>query len=718
MPASASARLNGVPLPNTQECGWTYKSGVDPHMRKFEFSSEYRDHLIISSLGAATLEVVDGGGSTLKVEKLIRLGEVPASQPYFSAVLVADQRWMWPRRHVIGRYNIRRKANDRRILLDGAELSISQPGGGGGFEVLPSVDEYKFAPFSLKNGLTRWRPKEVLEDVLRKIGQKFRWNDNPTESAVNDLVIDDTGSAAVRIALRYLPGMDIYIDQKGIAVIYNRMSRKEGNRVEKSGGEMRDMGHAQRVSFAPTRPREIHVLFTREHELRFDSLEEDAEEVTYNGRWMQNVLRSPDPLLAYGDSLVTRGTWVTVDNAIRAFNADGNLAGSANPLLGPDLSHAIIRGSFFSDLLLNQYLRWGQQTQSGNPIWGPRISALKQHYRQTFRINKYWMDRIVRLSTQRPAIIDPVTGTRGIALVYVDYGIRSSTRGIALAGRDMYENWDSNISASTDPLSEGYAAPCIVSLLDHDNGVMHFDFKTDLYGWTKQVFPSALTGLGATPIGDIGTLNYEDEIQTMTNEDGEQYEAFAGLSEEYFSSVVVSAVPAAPNSSRQLYRVKIKPEDTREIIGDVGECNGPIMELRIGAGLLTAQFAWSDDPSMIENIEEVFKAHHGFSNSDNMDVSLDEVLTIQLLNDQHVTSVARAAAAAVWNRMKDRYLGRKSVRMYPQIQPIGSINSVTHRVDTRGETTTSMEMMEQLPQQDMFPFLPESVRAFILREVG
>src|SRR5690606_11843892 len=69
-------------------------------------------------------------------------------------VRVADRRWLWGRKHIIRRYNVRRRTGDFR-WVGGELINIDQ------FE--PDVE---YIPPSLKGGKTPWEPIDILKDIL------------------------------------------------------------------------------------------------------------------------------------------------------------------------------------------------------------------------------------------------------------------------------------------------------------------------------------------------------------------------------------------------------------------------------------------------------------------------------------------------------------------------------------------------------------------------
>jgi len=148
--------------------------------------------------------------------------------------------------------------------------------------------------------------------------------------------------------------------------------------------------------------------------------------------------------------------------------------------------------------------------------------------------------------------------------------------------------------------------------------------------------------------------------------------------------------------------------------GGIGACNGPTMEIRVRAGILTARFAWSD--ALAETIEVVF----GRDNPPGVDgeiPNIEEALKPLLLNERDLKEYSEALAATIYANMTDRRIGTRGVRMDSTLAPLGSIRHIIHTLDTTGAATTQLSLREDLIRLDPFGLLPDDVRRVILREV-
>jgi len=74
-------------------------------------------------------------------------------------------------------------------------------------------------------------------------------------------------------------------------------------------------------------------------------------------------------------------------------------------------------------------------------------------------------------------------------------------------------------------------------------------------------------------------------------------------------AVVLSAVPAAPNSNAQLHRIRVYPKDVKGMVptgahAGLDDADGPPMEIRVGANVEVARVQWLDSRS--SDIEQCF----------------------------------------------------------------------------------------------------------------
>lgn len=742
------AKLGTVFLLANRDVGWSFTSGVRPHQQVFEVTAGDVDTLVEAGREQKdlTLEIEDTGskaeaGSVLKVKGLNVLQQMPTSLVPTGAVLVSDRRWKWQRKHILRRFNFRRKTGNRRKIED-EEVQFDQ--------LLENVDIFGFAIWSLKppGFNTPWTPLEALIDVLEEVNEDpviIDLDQGELETTpIEGLEIDDPGDSAVNRILAFLPGVSLYVNAEGKVVVYNQRGKKENDglsAVLKVAGPPIIGGQVlQFVDFSIIRPSKINVLFTREHELRFDSSSQKDPVTTIGGpdesRIMENVLPVPDVELEIelpggAKETVVAGTWITFDQAIKAWNDSlpgPTIVGLVDIEVTP-LSHIIIReGLPWFTGLLNHYVTLG--VLDADIDWALRISTIRQHYRQTFRINRRWMDRLLTLRPNLATVIDPTTGIRAKARVYASFCMRPSNRGNIADGGSSFMglNVRSHPSDVVDPgtffsgkgdapLAFGKASPAILSIVDPDLGIIRIDFRRDPLGRYDDFLPSIIDGLPTAEVNNLSVpgapIRFWSEISSGV------IGGLPNLREKHFVSILLSGIPAAPNNQSNLFRQEVFPSDVEaafpSLKGLLTNSNGPEWTIRVGPTTETARMAWFD--IVDTSIEESFGVVNADPDEGIASESINDFLRGILSNQNEVEDVAIAAAGVVYSALIDRWQGGKEVRMKPKMTPVGSLTSIQHRLSPTGAATTILNLPPELAKLDLFSLLDENTRRTIMKLV-
>lgn len=677
----ATIRLNGTPLAAAGEIAWTIRPGTKPHQAVIETEAQEAAAIVArATIGTAEIELPDGR----LVKKLTVLGETVPSAPYLKAIVVADRRWEWPRLWLKRTYNLRRRTGDRR----------RPPGQAGPVQAQAVVDDVYYAAWTLKAGKP-WTAREVLVDALeRSIGGSRDYRIGPgvgdRQVPVEDLEIDDSIDGGLERILAYLPGAGIFVDLDGVVVVYDTISGDEAAMIAAAGPPAQGGGYFARVDVAAIRPGEIEVLFDREIEVRYDFDESvttrDRQDET---RYLDNVGPVPDASLSVSGRDVAQGTWLTFDEL---FSGWTSTAPTTAGVKQPPLSHSVVQELFFSPYL---WIMYGGTGGFEDPVQLRRVGTVHQHYRQSFRLNRRWRDRIHSVRAYRVAIIDAETGQRAPALVMADYAVRPTLRAIFkekdkqnLAANVRCYPTDAKVDGGT-----GRPSSAVLELIDGEQGIFRLDFRLDPFGEGAQIAPCALDEKkmpSADPTAAV--LTFE----------------FCPLEANHKALVVLTVLQGAPNDLRKLHRLKVRPGDVQAMIGrSIGEARGPKMQVRVNAAVLTARFAWDDGRAT--DVDRAF----GIPNREPDDA--DEVDIGEPVNKDHLEAVAKAVAARVYASMAPRYEGVFTVGLNSSIEPRGSIAAVTHLVTPEGAALTRLDIPPLQVPDDLYARLPDSVRKIVMR---
>lgn len=680
--------LNGQHADALGPVGWRFTTGVYPNVQLFQMDAGEAKKLIDGG-GEITLTIEDKS-NVVTIKKLFVIGEAPSSAPMYRTVKVADLRWKWSRALIASKYNIRRRTGDKTLLNEGL-IQLAQ-----------TVDDFYFHPGSLNGGTVKWKPREVVEDILRQLKRVGEFDSevksNTDSLEVNDLELDDQGPEALSVGLRHLPGTTLWVNKDGKVLVQSAIDLREEEVIKQTGPEIKDYGHAGLVSYRLTRPKKIIVYFTREQELRFDSVAEGSDAVANDDtRFMENVLVVTDPFVTIGGARVNYGSWVTFEEIFPYWNQTKAISGAF------DFSHDFIQAAFFEDNLYNVHVPWGDDSPQPIPIG--RIHAIKTHYRQTYQISRRWMNRLFKILPVRAAILDTTTGQRGRAQAFSDHCVRISARYISKDPNK--QQLFKNVAGYASFLKDGNVSPALVQVLDDEVGIVRLDYQVDPYGEIKEIYPSQLINIPTANLADANPRGLGMRVGKFGN--------FPKLSANHRAAVVLTGVPAYPNDLGQFFPVTVTPDEVKDKVPGlkIDPADGPIWEVHVAPGRITARMAWSDADA--DNITRSFDLRGGAAlQNAAFDVTN---LTHLVVNYNDLKATARAVAAAIWSKMTDRYIGEKTVRTDPNVEIKGAIESIEYSTESDGKSITRITLPEELKEREPMALLPDGVRRTIFREV-
>lgn len=726
------ATLAGVPLLGHESVGWRFTRGTTPYQRIFEVTEDgYR--AIMSAVGAnapgqsstgglkiesssgstfasdpdpvgVELRIEVDGHETLSVKNLLVISDTPASAPYLRAVVVTDIRFLWSRRVVEGSYNIRRRTGDRRWVNENQRDKIIN------FARAAPADDVDFAIYSLKGEETKWVAADVIDDILNQVTKgKFEFSKAlvKNELPVEGLELNDRGDSAIDRVLQLVPGLSLYIDNNGVAVVTSDYDGSDEAEIKNAKPPIVGSQMWSLVDLSVSRPSAIELFFEIEEEFRFNFLETETGQTMAGGEedspYLENVLPLPDPETTLNGNKLAQGTWAKIDDTLfAAWNADypATVVYGGRTANLPQFTLAVLRDNWFTKTY-NLYYEAGVLVDAR---WARRVSAALAHYRQTFRISKRWLDRLRSFRANRVSIIDPETGTRAPADVYTNYTIIPTKRRLALTQADPSRQAAFQIIGYADNIRNGILAQARVEIVDQEQGIIRIQYVGDAFGDTAQVVPSAVRirpELAALAKSNVTFISQDprDGVPSLEN--------FGALSVGHKLAVVLTATPAAPAGKGRLIRVTVGPGDVSGILpssaaAKLGKCLGPPWQVRVGGGVLTAKFGYQDDSQ-----DEAMNAVLGRGDRD----------VNRLLNKAEIEATARAIAASIYTGQIDRYEGTNSSAIDPNRKPVGRIKGVQHELAPDGSGITVIDIPPDIKPIDFYGLLPPSVRRTLLRLV-
>lgn len=660
--------------------GWEFASGINPVDRVYTVSAA-RAARINALLGKPqTLDTSSPGRPSSTWQMIFPLEIKAGRDPHRKTVRLADRRWLWPKEWVAITMNKRRATGDTfRVGGDRIENTIL-------------VDELRYAKYSLfppAEPTARWTAKQAIEYVLTaELNTPVFFKDDPViEVDIQDLILDDPGHDAVARILAYLPGMDLYINREGTAVIYDTATGFERQILEAAPPRQTGGGQVEVVDKRALRPSKVVVLFTPEIEQRFNYTER-ASGVTQTNQddtpVLQAVMLSPDVTTTLADgTVVTRGSIAKQQDL---FNAWGSFGFFNKPVSFEALRRHATQfggGSFMQ--------AWGNNPlKPTDPVNTARASVALRSWRRFFQIERFWISRLESVRAYRASILSVDRGIYAPSEIFADWTRRPSYYGYQ-AGNDANDNqgWAVRGYPQDELLDSARAAPAKVTVADDGSGLIEIEPTLDFFGLTDQQwfgFPEE----GLIPSTDAGKAKAQGRALF-------RHWGLMRFEAGWKMAIVLTVVPGSPNTKERFFQVEVTPD---QIATDVGQSEGPVVFARVFPGVMTARFGWRDDQSTA--IEDAVRGIGSYADIDDL-----------LLNRSWVTDVARATAARVYESLRDRPIGSMSVDWSPEIEPIGSLSSVEH-VMSGGQLVTRANFTAVQQLTDIWRFLNTSTRRAIL----
>ena len=705
-----SVTIAGVPLSANGAIAWKFQTGVQPYTAVFSCYKHDWDTRLKQKVGEdVDLIVSNGSGSTQTVRELTILHTVASDSPNRVSFLVADRRWKWSYKMIVRDYNIPRKTGDR-VANNGVRPIENQV----------VVDQYDFRPHSLKEDGKRWEAEDVIRDILEQLDgdsekkgkgkagptsggkggllknsgyrwviEKFPIRPNLTQDgaySIQNIVLRDQGDAALARALSFMPGADVYVDTDGFTRLFDSTD------LERMEQYFKDLPPAtwdgDRASFIDRnaiRPSEDRVHYQREVEVVFDYSDDYTSNTSAdpirNSPFLENVIPTVDPvttILGEWDSetntrttkKVPPGTWVTVKTWLEAMDAvkpEGSPAWTFDNFamlwLAGDMEGA------FSGALL----RGSAKKETGSV--SQRINAFRQHFRQTFRISRRFTERVRDIRNVRVGVLDPVTGARAPAAVWGQATVIPTVKGKHFTARRdkeaaaVFRQID-NLPTGGQHINDAVPSPARIVVKDVDLGIFSVQWVMDPYGLAQAYIPSHLKGPQNQDAQVWRDLSQQGKVPMSPGaiQHGRGGTDSIFLAPKMEMKVMLTIVPSAPNNKTQMHVVTVKAKDIKDVFRTefrIQDGKGPVLNVFIPPGEITARFAWEDDvvaPQTLErllglNTDDPTKAGL-VDDPETKDADESQMLGYQIANQgREINGHSKAVAAEMLSAYADNLHG-------------------------------------------------------------
>lgn len=735
----AVVRLGGVPLAGTSAIVWKFTAGTQPYTTTVQVHKSGWEKLRNQVGQPLRLQMIDSRGAELAVDFVYILHTAPSDSRHRVTLVIADKRWRWTYKLIARDYNTTRKTGDRSAF------------GTVPVESTVEVDQYDFLPYSVKADGARWSAREAVEDVLGILeadrrtggyvidGFPLKSSASLGQHTLQNVVLRDSGDVALSRLLSYVPGADVFIDAQGRAVVYDATNLDAAEDyfrnlpIETTAGEWVSM-----VDRKAIRPRSVTVHYQREVEVLF-TYQDDYSGVTSappsrGAPFLENVIPTVDPITTITEfdpqtgrnqtKQVPSGTWVNVTSWLAAMDLDrpeGSL-----PWTFDTISTHWVAGDL-DGVLGGRGLDLDEDANVSM-----RIQALKQHFRQTFRINRRYMERIRDIRAIRAALLDPITGARAPAAVWGQACVIPSTKGKYMASRGtddpdklkVFRNVDyyAPSQAAGVSVAETAPGPVAVSLLDKELGVFRLEWIASPYGTVDSFIPCNLVDSTGNRAVITRNLAEQDEKPIAAGAQTESGTNGIFLANNMVYAVMLTITPSAPNNPQQFHRIDVQPSEVLPMFQSafrIADGEGPSLEVFVTPGEQTARFAWEDDNVAAVTVEDLLGLR---SDDPQAGIQTTELPGFRLANEgeqgeRHLTAHARSLAAELLAPFADNAQGSVATRIPESgVQLKGNMASASIRVGQA--PSAKMDALHQFPGTQRpisrFALLPESTRVQVL----
>lgn len=734
------AELDDVALAASTSITWRLQTGVQPYATVMSVHKSRWGPLRDKMRAGASLDlrITDSRGRTFRAKQLSILHLAPSPKPSLVSFVVADRRWKWPYKLIARDYNVPKKTGDRTAFGD---VPI---------ETQVVVDQYQYRRSSLNSAGNKWTARAAITDILDQlVGSDWQvdslpYGDGPSSEqglSVQNLVLRDQGDAALGRMLSQVPGAEVFVNADGQVIVFNGLdlsaSKNQANTLRPTwDGDKPEL--IDRRAIRPTRvlvhyQREVEVVF--EHEDNYDGTSANP---LRDDPYMENVIPTVDKeteITEYDPETdqsytktVPAGTWVTMFQWLDAMD-------QIKPEGCFEWTFETIRRHWLTGDLDGVLGSRADDEERGNVSL--RVQALKQHFRQTFRINRRYMERVRDIEAVRVALLDPVTGARAPAAVWgeacsipTEKGKRMvARRGDAARGAHVYTNIDSLPPDNTDVIQMP-PGPARVSIVDHDLGIIRIDWIVSPYGTIESYVPCHLVGDDEAKKSVVGDLAFQDSeamAPGMIREGGSNGIYLAKRSRML---VMMTIVPAAPNNAKQFHRIEVSTADIKSKfesdVGIGGSHDGPDLYVFVPPGEATARLGWQYDAEAKQSVSRML----GLDSDNPIDAGLppgeEEVPGFVLVNGQkdgnnELTAHSNAVAAEMLSAFVDTVQGRIAAVLPSQasgnaVQVVGNMASATVHVSAApsGKVAVLHEFPGHGKPISRMALLPASVRHLML----
>jgi len=451
--------LSGIPLQEGNFV-WAITSGVEPYVGKIVVNKDVSKQ-ISALINPVYINMVLTGGTKGEPEDVsvqfdnLYLIEKRELDEYYDCWFIADCRWLFNGKRLYCYYNKTRTANEKNVATPAA-------GGSDPIQLRQPFDQFasgRYLAWSISSGTKPYTMSEIIQLELQKLGIFPYAGEIQADYVVENVEYFGVDLYEGLSDLLYRGRLNMAVTPNGEISVYSVDAINEENAGQFTG--MNAIKMSPGIIYVQdrkwSRPRFINVQFEKLNEIRlvasssedlqpgdplplpsskvYNQVDKDSRPPKVIG--CENVIRVPYPVEGKNYKI---GEYVPMWEYLKSIN----------------LTEEKVRKLWFSDHLYRWYAKKTELAGTGSfTIENERfskhiISNIKAHYRQVYRIEPYWMDRIEFWTDKRVSVIDNYTRTMTPSPLFSDYCLIPNQRCPIFAKRKAIGaiqayNWDISV---------------------------------------------------------------------------------------------------------------------------------------------------------------------------------------------------------------------------------------------------------------------------------
>ena len=393
------------------------------------------------------------------------------------------------------------------------------------------------------------------------------------------------------------------------------------------------------------------------------------------------------------EKTVGPGTWVNFQAWLKAMDI----------IHGPKVNPGALKWNFdtirrfwlkgnLEGMLVGSNLRGSRTPDNTNVLTAVR--ALRESFRQDFRVSRRYRNRIESLMPYRVALLDPISGMRMPASVWGQACLIPTAKGAHIASRyleeksGMWYNITSLPEEGDNQIVKKDPGPQKLTFIDAEAGILRITGMDDPYGSYSSVIPCHVVNIKGEPSVPVVALQLQDEEVLGAGMRLENSTNMEHLSPTLKFKVLITIKPGAPNNKGLFHTMPVSPDELRERFPHyrIQDGTGPDLEIYVPSSEVTARFGWRFDKEAEATITELL----GLDDPDPTTGGLvDEKgnATVDmpgfwLVNEQReLFNHSRAVAAEAYTSFADTVVGKVATIVPPNdIELKGNMGGATLQV--------------------------------------